>query len=96
MAEELGYNTYGFFVAVPPGGTQTAKLELEGVLATGLDYELTYAPSAGVNPDGLRVRLTPAPEFEVCEGDDFELRGDRAVLVTETGEDTTWRAGLCR
>jgi hypothetical protein len=95
VADELGYNTYGFFVAVPPGGIQTARLELEGVLAGGLDYDLTYAPAAPVNPDRLRVRLSPANGFEVCDPGDFELRGDRAVLVTETAEDQTWRAGLC-
>lgn len=55
---ESGRNRYGVFVNVPPGGTATFEIDLEGTLAAQPAYHLVYLDQPVVNPDHLTVHVS--------------------------------------
>jgi hypothetical protein len=66
--DELGRRALSTFVSIPPGGTRTLVVELEGVLA-GPDYRLDLGAQPLVEPEVADV------EIRVAGGGDLRERG---------------------
>ncbi len=94
-AEELDRFVYGTFVRVPPGGTRTVTMTLEGAGRPGYDYRLTFAPQPLVNPDRLALDVRGAEGWEVCGTTGMDQEDARAVLAVAPLEDDTYGAEFC-
>lgn len=66
---ERGYNVYGRYLEVPPGGSTTLELQLRGSIPDMDGYELVVPAQSMVNPDILEVRgpLVDGPRVLVVD-----------------------------
>jgi len=80
-AEGPGYGVYGGFFTIPPGGSITLELDLEGTVAPGA-YRLRLPVQPLVNPDEvhLDVSLPPGWRFAPSERVGVSPDGRRATL----------------
>jgi hypothetical protein len=83
---ELARAVYSTFVDIPPGGTVTLELDLEGQLPAGMGfYPLKAVPQPLVNPEQGEVTITVA-------GDErLEISGDGVEVTDRT---VTWAGPL--
>ena len=83
---ELARAVYSTFVDIPPGGTVTLELDLQGQLTLGLPfYPLRMQPQPLVNPEQAEVTVT------VGGNDQIEVSGDG---VEANGRTVTWGGTL--
>ncbi len=76
---ELGRWVYSGFYDIPPGGSVTVEVELEGVIAGSPDYRLDVVHQPSVNPDALHVKIDLAGRREDVEAIGLELHGRTAA-----------------
>jgi hypothetical protein len=81
---ELGRSVYSTFVDIPPGGTATLELDLQGQVPPGLGfYPVTLEPQPLVNAEQAEVTVNVAgDETLAAEGDGVEVNGR---IVTWSG-----------
>jgi hypothetical protein len=74
---ELDRNVYSGFVDIPPGGTVTLVLDLQGQLPAGLGfYPLKLQPQPLVNAEQAEVSVTVAGDEKLeVDGDDVKVDG---------------------
>ena len=87
--QEFGYHVYSQYLTVGSGQTLTLTLDLGGVVAGGLEYQLGVGVQPMVNPDQIQITLTPRGPWSVSRSSGLfvQLDGSRASLVDESGHD---------
>ena len=80
---------YSQYLTVGSGQTLTVTLDLGGVVAGGLEYQLGVGVQPMVNPDQIQVTLTPRGPWSVSRASGLfaQLDGSRASLVDQSGHD---------
>ena len=86
---EFGYHVYSQYLTVGSGQTLTVTLDLGGVMAGGLEYQVGVGVQPMVNPDQIQVTLTPHGPWLVSHSSGLfaQLDGSRASLVDQPGHD---------
>ncbi len=86
---EFGYHVYSQYLTVGSGQTLTVTLDLGGVVAGGLEYQLGVGVQPMVNPDQVQVTLTPRGPWSVSRSSGLfaDLDGSRATLANQPGHD---------
>lgn len=79
---EAGYHVYSKVISVPPGGSVTLELELEGTLDTAEGYRLDLAPQPTVTSDRLEVRISRGGRAATTIGP-LDVLGRRTLVVDE-------------
>lgn len=86
--DELGRHALSTFVPIPPGGTRTLVIELDGVLA-GPDYVLGLAAQPQVEPEVASVHVTLAGAGGLHATGPVEVRGSTVVGAFPLVRDAT-------
>jgi len=83
---ELGLDVYSAFLDIPPGGTITLVLDLEGQVETSEEYTLGVGMQPLVNPDVVTANVTLADGWLVDEEQlaDFQPSAPDAAGVSIT------------
>lgn len=86
---EYEANSFTAFVTVPPGGSISLTIELEGSVEPGDRYRQTIVAQPLVNPDQLHVTIVGADGWTPVGIEDARVRGGEAVLDTPLFRDRT-------
>lgn len=94
---ELGSQVYTTLVTIPPGGTVTLVLELEGALSTGTTYPLELLSQPLVHADELTVQVrSGSPGWRVDEAEGLVVADDGATTSTTLATDQRYTVELTR
>ncbi|MGH9169494.1 MAG: hypothetical protein ACRD0Z_01240 [Acidimicrobiales bacterium] len=95
-SRELGVWADSAFVSVPPGGTTTIVLRVEGSLPTGTAYRLTMSRQPMVNADQAQVSVTlpPGEGFTCSSGLALSAAGSQATARFELDTNVSFSASV--
>jgi hypothetical protein len=84
---ELGWQVYATTVTIPPGGSVTVVLTLDGRLPAVNPYRLALPVQPAVNPDQVSVSISPTSgaanrDSGAVRAGPFELRTPRTLAAT--------------
>jgi hypothetical protein len=88
---------YRRYIGIPPGGTVTVQLDLQGAIDAGADYRLTVGVQPMVNADTIEAVVHPTDGWLVDDASGLRPDVDRrrVSLLMQPGHDisatTTFR-----